>query len=349
MTGFFGGKRKRAQREAAERFARLNDGDVTDELRADYDDWVRSDLLNALEYKKVEAIWSDVDIAKDAALSHLKELELQQDEAPAWFKFRRLEAPFVRWPTVTAAAAAVLLVLTVVIDLQLSVQSTPSAGNEIVYLTKAGEHRSVLLDDGSTLFLNGQSRVKVSMNAARRELNLLEGEALFEVRKDPNRPFVVLVQGINVTAVGTEFNVNLLGRKVDVTVIEGEVLVTRSPEARGSASEAELARLSDGQQLEYQPDAGVSEVANIEVGQVLAWRERRLDFESASLEEVIIALERNYDSRFEVLAADPVTLKVSGVFEVGDFDTTLKALDLVLPVRFERKGERLVQILADAQ
>ncbi len=64
-------------------------------------------------------------------------------------------------------------------------------------------HRSVTLDDGSLLVLNAYALVDVAYSRDRRSLNVQRGEAYFEVKRDPKRPFVVEAGGIRVTAVGT--------------------------------------------------------------------------------------------------------------------------------------------------
>src|SRR4051812_43541061 len=60
-----------------------------------------------------------------------------------------------------------------------------------VYTTAVGEQRSILLPDGSTIDMNGRSKVRVRLAAATRAVDLIEGEALFRVAKDKARPFIV--------------------------------------------------------------------------------------------------------------------------------------------------------------
>lgn len=95
-----------------------------------------------------------------------------------------------------------------------------------VYTTAIGEQRSILLSDGSTIHLNARSRVRVRLGAEDRRVDLLEGEALFGVSKDKNRPFIVSVNGTRVRAVGTQFDINRHKRGLIVTVVEGTVAVS---------------------------------------------------------------------------------------------------------------------------
>jgi transmembrane sensor len=93
------------------------------------------------------------------------------------------------------------------------------------YTTVIGEQRSVRLEDGSTVDLNSLSKVRVRFSEHRRDVELLEGQALFHVAKDAWRPFVVAIGNTQVRAVGTQFDVYRKNSGTVVTVLEGRVAV----------------------------------------------------------------------------------------------------------------------------
>jgi len=110
------------------------------------------------------------------------------------------------------------------------------------YSTATGEERSVSLEDGSTLDLNSQSKVRVRFNTHERTVELIQGQALFRVSKDLARPFIVSTDTTQVRAVGTQFDVYRKSSGTVVTVIEGRVAVlpeAASPKrpAAGASSE----------------------------------------------------------------------------------------------------------------
>ncbi len=86
-------------------------------------------------------------------------------------------------------------------------------------------HERHVLDDGSIVKLNKGAQAIVSFTSERRRIDLIRGEAHFNIAKDAARPFVVNANGVVVQAVGTMFNVLLDDRSVGVTVTEGRVLV----------------------------------------------------------------------------------------------------------------------------
>ncbi len=93
------------------------------------------------------------------------------------------------------------------------------------YSTVIGEQRSIRLNDGSTVDLNSQSKIRVRFTEHRRNVVLLEGQALFRVAKDVSRPFVVATTDTHVRAVGTQFDVYRKDSGTIVTVVEGRVAV----------------------------------------------------------------------------------------------------------------------------
>ncbi|WP_431261482.1 FecR family protein [Roseateles chitinivorans] len=104
------------------------------------------------------------------------------------------------------------------------------------YETGVGERRTVVLKDGSRISLNTASRIHVRWTPSRRIVELETGEALFEVAKDPRRPFVAVANGVEVRAIGTSFVVRSDAGEArrdeasggtSVTLIEGTVVVTQ--------------------------------------------------------------------------------------------------------------------------
>lgn len=93
------------------------------------------------------------------------------------------------------------------------------------YATEIGEQRSITLEDGSSVELNSRSRIRVRFTQTQRSVDLLEGQALFTVAKNPARPFIVVTADSHVRAVGTQFDVYRKHTGTVVTVVEGRVAV----------------------------------------------------------------------------------------------------------------------------
>lgn len=184
------------------------------------------------------------------------------------------------------------------------------------YETGRGEIRNVALDDGSVLRLNTATQVDVNISSERRRVQLLEGEALFDVAKDPTRPFVVEAAGTLVRAVGTSFTVRLLpGGQVKVLVREGVVEVSGR-----DVSAAEPIRLAANNRFQ----SGGSEVSSVkvisdtELADDLAWQSGMISLDGISLSEAVREFSRYSDTHIVIDDPAIAELTVSGRFAAAD-------------------------------
>jgi ferric-dicitrate binding protein FerR (iron transport regulator) len=140
------------------------------------------------------------------------------------------------------AFAAMLAVLAIALGFGFTVLKDPT--NRSV-TTAASEWQHMTLPDGSTVHVDARTHLKVQFTAQRRIVHLYEGQAVFEVAKDPERPFTVSTHIVDVTAVGTRFGVTI-NPGVTTTVSEGIVKVT----PHGKLDDADAAKLLHaGQEL----------------------------------------------------------------------------------------------------
>lgn len=192
------------------------------------------------------------------------------------------------------------------------------------------------LPDGSFVELNAGAEIVVDYSAAYRRVRLRRGEALFSVAKDPARPFVVVVGGVEVRAVGTAFAVRYDADEVRVLVTEGHVAVERAADGRNLLYEAlpgsgfagglglPKPTLDAGHRLEIpvaqapQPGLPVTAVSPDEVADALAWRQRRVEFNSTSLAEAVPLFNQQPGPRLALANAETGALKISGVFWTDD-------------------------------
>lgn len=324
------GNRDSDRRErAAAWLLRLRDEDCGADDRAAFEAW-EADPRNAAAWRSVSAAWT------------LAGAGAETEAIRAWrTQARNLPARRRPWRALAAALAAGVVAAAIFGYRELAVQPAPgpqAAATErpaapapvpSAYGTAVGERSTITLSDGSVVFLNTASRLRVDYSGDVRNVALLEGQALFEVAAEPQRPFVVTAGGRRVTALGTSFDVRLERDRLQVTLLQGRVRVENRTGAR-SASAAPT-ELSPGQQLIESPGDGTA-VRPVAVARVTSWREGRLVFEDDLLADAVAEMNRYSTTR--ILLGDPALaqLRVSGVFHTGQTQNFVEALTAYFPI-----------------
>jgi transmembrane sensor len=186
------------------------------------------------------------------------------------------------------------------------------------YVSKLGQIRRVDLSDGSHMVLNTATEATVRFNKTRREIELTAGEGLFQVAKDPARPFIVRAGFVSVRAVGTVFAVRTTGQHVDVTVAEGVVeLVDNSMPGDGvirRVAANQRATIMETSQVQVQS------MPHAEAERRLAWRDGMVDFAGEPLKTAIEEINRHNRRQIVVDDAALASRPVVGLFQANDPD-----------------------------
>lgn len=209
-----------------------------------------------------------------------------------------------------------------------------------VYETRIGGMETVALPDGSRLTLNTDSRLRVDMDGNDRRVQLRQGEAFFEVAKDPRRPFVVEAGDKRIIAVGTAFSVRRNGSDVRVVVSEGRVRVET---ARRAAAVAEAPLLEAGMVASTRGDAVLVQARPpVEIAQSLSWRTGQLVFRDTPMSEVVAEFNR-YNARKLVIEDAAVEgLHVGGIFRATQLDAFVSLVQQGFPVQARAEEGRIV-------
>jgi transmembrane sensor len=198
-----------------------------------------------------------------------------------------------------------------------------------------------------------------------RLVNLVRGEAIFDVEKDATRPLRVVSGNVAVQAVGTRFVVYRQPQRTVVTVVEGRVLVSPAGRAESSSrTNTDAVRtgaearpgaggaaggqvgLDAGQRVTIATDGTVAEPATADVDSATSWTRGRLVFDAETLDTVVAELNRYSTQRLVIADAALGRRRITGVFKLDDPDAFLALLADLDDIRVERSGdgERLVRI-----
>jgi len=212
------------------------------------------------------------------------------------------------------------------------------------YTTARGELRELNLPDGSIVALDASTVVRVAMRRNRREVQLLEGQAMFTVARDADNPFDVLAGGVRVTVVGTRFSVRHTSSGLDagntvIAVESGRVRVSRVDAPRDAASGDGLIYLGKGEGVTADAQGALSPIARFNAESVGSWRLGRVSFNDTPLAQAVAEFERYGDTHLRVRDPAVAALRLGGTFDLKAAATFAQALPHLLPVRLVTTGQ----------
>jgi transmembrane sensor len=288
------------QQQANQWAIRLDAATLTPDEQSELDTWIAADRRHHGALVRARAAWLDTD--RLAALERVpgsQSSELVERSQP---KGRA----YTPWRTFAAAASLVLAI---------AIGTYAYLGHHTAqtYVSEIGEIRNIQLPDGSQLTLNTNTETSIRYKETERNISLEHGEALFKVAHDPNRPFIVHANNVTIKAIGTAFTVRIDDARVDVTVTEGTVEVTRPdlPVQRLTANHRALIASS-------QSRTDIEPINQQTIDRQLAWREGMVSFAGEPLSSAVAEINRHSRKPIYIdnstLAAKPVV----GIFRAND-------------------------------
>lgn len=292
--------------EAIDWMVRLSSGRATPSDRLAFLNWRKRSPLHEAAAVEAETLLRGVDETRQAD-------RMRRGAEP--LRFRPAARRFGRRTLFAGATAAAASVAAVTVGLNVM---GPLSGLYADHTTAVGERKRVVLEDGSVVTLNTATALSVDYSGQERRIALYDGEALFEVAKDPNRPFIVTAGSGQARAVGTAFVVRRNDACEHVVVTEGTVEVT--------IGKAAPVRLEAGQWLGF-GESGRRQVRTVDVDALTAWQRGKLIFNRRSLQSVVDELQRYRRGRIVIANDQLKTLQITGVFDLDEPDRLLRTLE----------------------
>ncbi|HUD30945.1 MAG TPA: FecR domain-containing protein [Novosphingobium sp.] len=202
------------------------------------------------------------------------------------------------------------------------------------YATAAGEVRDVTLADGTTVTMNGATRISARIDEHRREIALKAGEALFDVRHDEARPFTVAAGSGQVTVLGTRFDLALNDDRVDLAVDRGLVRFEKS----GDASSPVLVRAAHRSQL---VDGRVAAPSTLAGAAGNDWRGGWLQVSDMPIGQLVPRLQRWTSLKIVVEDQFLLDKRVAGRFRLSDPAVVLDNLGVLYGFKVRRTDQAL--------
>ncbi|MGC4028577.1 MAG: FecR domain-containing protein [Steroidobacteraceae bacterium] len=346
------------EEEASSDFLRRLQGEWTESDQIGLETRLTRDQAYANAYQRAEESWDilgafaeapEVVSRREKSLAYARRSSVRR-----WVGNRSVGS---RWRLVAVAAGIVIL-------LAMAWQVSPYGYRAELYQTGIGEQRMIDLEDHSRVVLNAKTRMRVRYTRDARVVQMQEGEAQFYVAKDPTRPFKVQVGDRLIVALGTVFTVEYIEKAMRVAMVEGRVAVyspsseqvadggvtpsgggadkltskdsagshaVKSAQAAGSSSAIELGA---GEELSVARDGGLL-VAPADIESATAWRDGKVILKNTRLGEAVRRFNRY--SRVQIRVDDEALTarEISGVFEAGDAQGFVSAVQHYYPVMIE--------------
>lgn len=333
------------ERTAAAWLAHRDSGQWSPADQSAFDVWLAEDTAHRIAYLRLQAAWLEA--------GRLKALGAGGEsghvpERGVWLRSPYFHPPLqgrrhaerarnrarrVSW---AGAAATAMLVLAFACgfwwwqslgQVRRGAWHTALAGQLVVHLA-----------DGSTATLGSDSALRAAFTRHERDLDLVRGEAFFEVAKDHSRPFVVHAGAYQVIAVGTRFDVRRDEGGMRVVVTRGVVRLQLARDPAKAPTElpaGSIAQVRGGR-------VSVQHASLDRVVQYLSWRDGYVVLHGTPLAEAVREFNR-YNAR-KIVIADPSLddLKVGGNFRLGNSDAFVRLVQEVFPVHAKGSDNRIV-------
>jgi transmembrane sensor len=200
----------------------------------------------------------------------------------------------------------------------------------------AGGNYKVILPDGTSVWLNSVSTLNYPLTfKGKNRIVTLQGEGYFEVSKNPEKPFVVQVDAMTVTVLGTHFNINAYKEHtgIQTTLSEGSVRLSQASKS---------VTLVPGEQGSVDRQSALMTVAKVNTNKVMGWKNGYFMFQDDNIENIMEQIARWYDVDVEY-RGDLSNKLFGGIYSRNkDINELLKGLELTGLVHFKIVGRRVI-------
>ncbi|WP_421783056.1 FecR family protein [Kiloniella litopenaei] len=276
-------------------------------LRSAFSQWYEKKPEHAEAWKKAVKAYKLMGIVAPRYTEQWAEPQIAEAYAPKKvIAFRR---PKFKVASFVAVAASILLALILRFE--------PLSDYD--YATATGEIRQIILADGSKVYMGPESKLKLNYSESSRDVQLLKGQAFFDVSHNPKKTFRVFSLGTEISVLGTAFDVNMVDENVGVMVQEGTVAVKPDPKK----PDTEILKIGDRIDV---AKSGDFVRGHISPKHISAWRDGRFIANDHSALHVVKVLDRHYSGIVVIADEDLKNQPVTGMYLLSKPVPALKAL-----------------------
>lgn len=305
---------ERLLEQACDWLGKMHSGEFSSAEQQQLANWRTADPAHDQAWQQAQALWLGMERLRGRTIPGSEPLLQERYRKPQ----SRHSTPLFYRPHLLPLAVACSAVLAVTLA-----AFYPLPLLQADYSTGKGEQRTITLADGSRVTLNTTSALAIHFDDSVRRVELLQGEAFFEVAKREHHPFVVTAEGSEMRAVGTAFDVRLRPDQTKVELVEGIVEIKDSQNRHRE-------RLHAGQTALINADNIAVQAMNQSENMAL-WRDGYLQFDGLPLHEAVAQINRYRPGRVLLLNNDLADKRVSGLFRLDALDQAIAGLKTAVP------------------
>lgn len=283
------------------------------------------------EFTDARKIYEVKDVV--AQLGRLKSEDRAWEEVKYRLKPKRA-IDWTQWLKYAAVFIGTLVLNTIVINYYNPMKSADQNSAFATITSPRGQITSMTLFDGTTVWLNSGSSLKYSnqFGISKREVTL-EGEALFEVKKDQKKVFVVNLGTSSIEVHGTVFNAKNYPLEKEVVLLEGKV---------DFLNQGKLVEMSPNDRIIVNKNTEQITIDQVNAPDYKSWIGGKINFDNETLEDLVLRLERWYDIEFEFEKPNIKHYKFSGVINKDkSLAYTLRIIELTNKVKFKKESDKI--------
>lgn len=265
----------------------------SEQQQAELDGWLAQSLAHRVAYVRIEATWRRTDRLAALRRPMREPSDTNSARKALWARF-----------------AAVFGFVTVAASVFYG-NALHRPHSQIIETPKGGQER-LTLADGSQIELNTDSAVRVNLMAGSRSVQLLRGEAYFDIKHDASRPFVVMVTQHRIVDLGTKFSVRMKSQAVQIALLQGSARIEGEP---GAGQSGAVVLVPGDVAVATAAATRVTRHTEKEISERLAWQHGSIVFHYTQLADAVAEFNRYGGPRLVVTGDAATKFKVNGTFQ----------------------------------
>ncbi|MFV7790803.1 FecR family protein [Aliarcobacter lanthieri] len=304
---------------------RQKEGLSIDEQK-EFDIWIK-DEINQKVYTENKIFIEDILNLDEDFIKELEDEISEDEKSKSTFSFKYL------------AASVVFLCMVTFVGYEVNRNFIPKFSKSFASIDE--KILNIELPDNSIIDLDKNSQIQISYFDTKRVIDLEDGNAMFSVSRDENRPFLIKTKDTLIEVLGTKFEVINYDNNTIINVLEGVVQVSYVSNFFKTQT---LAKLEKSQSFTFNNEEKRFIKNDVNIKEIASWKNDEIYFNKTSLKDASFMFERYSNNKMIFEDEKSSQLKISGKFSTLHYDSFLKSIEMIYPVKIKKDGNTVIVV-----